>query len=153
MESAFRPQLLTHLWALVVFSEPLQCCSCLSGACPTELQGGIWVEVCSVALVPKVCGTVLRARVTHLQLRDEPKFMNVPVELLPRAPASLSLSLIALHTVPFLGAPFCRLQDQGRKGREEKEKHGRLSHLLGTTAPLIREEDSLSSKIFFFFKV
>ena len=124
------------------------------------------MEVCSVALVPKVCGTRLRARFTHLQLRDEPKFMNVPVELLPRAPASLSLSHCTPHCPISWGSlfrsfsqdaralvtSFFRLQDQGRKGPEEKEKHGRLSHPLGTTAPLIREEDSPSLKIFFFFK-
>lgn len=92
MESAFRPQLLTHPLSVSCIFRAFAGLFLSVRSVPHEVAGWNLSGGCSVALVPKVCGTVFRARFTHLQLRNEPKFTNVPVELFPRALPSLSLS-------------------------------------------------------------
>ena len=93
MESAFRPQLLTHPLSVSCIFRAFAGLFLSVWRVPHQVAGWNLSGGCSVALVPKVCGTMFRARFTHLQLRNEPKFTIVPVELFPRAPPSLSLSL------------------------------------------------------------
>ena len=114
VDSIFRPQFLTHLLRIValvsvVFSEALQCYSYLCGVNPSKLQGRIWGEGLLSSSVPEVCGTVFRARLTHLQPRDEPMFMDVFLELSSWAPPSLSSSSVLSH---FLGFHFWILQPE-----------------------------------------
>lgn len=97
MESAFRPQLLTHPLRVSWICRPFAGLFLSVWRVPHQVAGWNLSGGCSVALVPKVCGTMFRARFTHLQLRNEPKFTIVPVELFPRAPPSLSLSHLPQH--------------------------------------------------------